>query len=242
MSNIFANLKTDGFEEEQDRLGGGGVLESDAHDAIVKLAYAGKAQHSDAQSVTVHFDINGFEYRETYWVTNRNGENFYLDKRDSSKKHALPGYNMVDNLCLLTTGYGLADQEMEEKVVNLYDFEEKKELPKNVMVLTSLIGKPITVGLIKQIVDKTAKDSAGNYVPTGETREENTTDKFFHAETKRTVSEIKAKLEEAGFYPKWVEKNQGKVRNRAKGADGKAVGGGAPKPSGNTTPQKSLFG
>lgn len=132
---------------------------------------------------------------------------------------------------------------MEEKVVNLYDFEAKKELPKNVIVLTDVIGKPITVGVIKQIVDKNVKDSSGNYVPSGETREENVIDKAFHQESKRTVSEIRAGLDEAVFYPKWVEKNQGKPpRNRAKGAEGKTGAPGQPPAAGQAAkPKSSLF-
>ena len=239
--SLFGDLKDDGLEESGDVLGGGGTLESGAHEAIIKLAFAGKSQSSNARSLVVHFDINGFEYRETYWITNKNGENFYTDKKDNTKRHQLPGYSIVNSLCLLSTGFPLSEQEGEEKTVNLYDFDAKKELPKSVPVLTDLIGKPITIGLLKQIVDKTAKDDSGKYNPTGETREENVADKFFHAESHRTVTEVKGGLEEAVFYEKWVEKNTGKTRNRAKGVEGKS---GAPSKGGkaSTEPKKSLFG
>lgn len=244
MTKMFGNLSTDGLEEAGDRLGMGGLLESGAYDGTIKLAFVGKSQSSDAQSITLHIDVDGKEFRETYWVTNKVGENFYLDKKDPKKKHPLPGFTMVDDACLVTTGQPLSDQVVEEKVVNLYDFEAKKEVPQNVQVLVDLIGKPITIGVQKQTVDKQQKDSAGNYVNTGETRDQNVADKFFHCESKRTVTEFRNGVEEAVFYPKWVEKNTGKTINRAKGAEGKAGVPGRPAagaPAAGQAKAKSLF-
>jgi hypothetical protein len=245
MTKMFGNLSTDGLEEAGDRLGGG-LLETRTYDGTVRLAYAGKSQSSAAQSVTAHIDIMGIEFRETYWVTNRDGTNSYADKRDATKKHPLPGYTMVDDLCLLTTGLPLSEQPAEEKVVKLWDYESKKEIPQNVQVLVDLIGKPITVAILKQTVDKQAKDSAGNYVATGETRDENIADKFFHTDSRRTVTEVREGMEEAVFYGKWVEKNAGKTRNRSKGGEGKAGVPGRPAaanaPGAAKPKAKSLFG
>ena len=114
------------------------------------------------------------------------------------------------------------------------------------MVFVDVIGKPITVGVIRQIEDKTAKDGNGNYQATGETRTINVADKFFHTESKRTVTEFLEQLDEAAFYSKWVEKNKGKDRNRAKGAEGKS-GAPANRPAAaggeaGGQKKKSLFG
>lgn len=246
MTKMFGNLTDNGLEQSGDRLGGGGVIDTGVYDGIVKLAYAGKSQSSNAQSITAHIEINGREFRESFWVTNRNGENFYADKNDAKKRHPLPGFTMADDLCLVTTGQPLSEQTVEEKVVNLYDFEARKELPQNVPVLTDLIGKPVTVALFAQIVDKTAKDANGVYQPTGETRNENVADKFFHQESHRTVTEIREGIEEAVFYGKWAEKNNGQPpRNRAKGvqgntgAPGRPAAAGAPAAGGAARP--SLF-
>lgn len=244
MTKMFGNITNDGLEETGDRLGGGGVIDSGGYDGVVTLAYVGKSQRSDAQSVNVHIDINGREFRDQQWILNRNGENFYVDKNDKTKKHPLPGFTMIDDLCLLTTGQPLADQDVEEKVVKLWDFEAKKELPQNVPVLTDLIGKPISVGILKRIVDKNVKDASGNYVPSGETREENIADKYFHQESHRTVTEVREGIEEAIFYPKWVEKNTGKVINKATGGDGKAGVPGRPAaaaPAAGGAARPSLF-
>lgn len=246
MTKMFGNLTTDGLEETGDRLGGGFLFESGVYTGTVKMAYAGTsgAQGSQAQSITVLIDFGGREFRETLWVTNRNGENSYADKKDPNKKHPLPGFAMVDDLCLVTTGHGLADQNVEEKVVKIYDFEQKKDVPTNMPVLVDLIGKPITSAVLKQTVDKQKKNDAGVYVNTGETRDENVTEKFFHADSRRTVTEIKQGIEEAIFIDAWAEKNTGKTRNRAKGGEGNGKAGapGAGAPGAAQKPKQSLFG
>lgn len=243
-SNPFGNLGTDGLEQARDSLGGGGAIDSDSYTGTIKLAYAG-ASSGGARFLTVHIDLNGREYRETLYVTNKQGQNFY---EKGGKKIPLPGFTVANDLALLATGYPLSGQNIEEKIASLYNFEERKEIPTKVQAVTSMMGKEITVGVLKSIVDKTKKnEQTGAYDPTGETREENNIDKVFHAESKKTVSEFTGGAENAEFHDKWVEKNKGQVRNKATGVTGKtglpgqaaaapaAAGGG--KPAG-----KSLFG
>lgn len=246
---MFGNLTKEGLEESGDRLGGGALLDTNLYAGVVTLAYAGQSQAegSKAQFVTVHIKVNNTEFKETYYVTNRNGENFYTDKQDKNKHHPLPGFTNVDDLCLVTTGFGLADQDIEEKVVKIYDYEKKAEVPTNVPVLVDLLGKEVLVAVIRQTVDKQKKNDSGVYTNTGETRDENIADKFFHAESRRTVTEIQQGIEEAVFIDAWVEKNAGKPpRNKAKGGDGKAgapgASAGAPGAGAAQKPKTSLFG
>ncbi len=246
-SNPFGDsLQTEGLEETKDTLGGFSVLDSDVYGAEIVLAYAGEAA-SKAKSMTFHFKLdNGQEYRETIYVTSgqaKGCKNYY--ERDG-KKIPLPGYVVANDIALLASGHSLGDQDFEEKVVKLYDFDAKGEVPTKVSVATSLLGKRVKLGILKQIEDKNVKDANGNYVPSGETRETNAIDKVFHDDTNRTVSEIIAKQDEATFQEKWVNRNQGQVRDRSKGASGGksgapgssggAGGGSAPKAT------KSLFG
>jgi hypothetical protein len=241
---MFGNLTTDGLEAVGDRLGGYSVLETGVYPAKVKLAYAGKSASSNAQSITVLFDMNGREHRETFWITNKNGENFSTDAKDPTKRTPLPGFTTVDDLCLLTTGVSLTEQTVEEKVVALYDYELKRDVPQNVPVILDLLNKPVLVGLVRQTVDKTKKNDDGDYVPTGETRDENVTDKLFHHETKRTVAEYRQNVQEPVFHDKWSDKNKGVTRNRSKGAGtngGVAGRPGMPPTQGQNQPKKSLF-
>lgn len=227
-SNPFGNLSNDGLEQARDVLGGGGVVfDSDVYDGTIKLAYYGAAQ-SGAKFLAVHIQIGDREYRETMYVTNKAGQNYW---EKDGKRNPLPGYTTANDLALMSTGYNLGDSELgwEEKVVQLWDFDAKAEIPKKVIVATEMLGKPITVAILKQIEDKSKKnESTGEYEPTGETRETNTIDKVFHSESGKTFSEFVAK-KPAEFKDKWQAKNQGQVRDKSKGLPGKS---GAPGRSG----------
>lgn len=244
---MFQNLTNENMESQGDKLGGFQPLASDVYDATIKVAYVGKASASNAQSITVVADAGGQEFRETIWITNRDGENFYVDKQDKTKKFPLPGFTTIDDLCLLATGLPLAEQDTEEKVVKIYNFESRKDEPTPAPVLTGLIGKTVKLGILRQIVDKQKKDDGGKYVNTGETRTENVIDKVFHSETGRTVTEYRQEVDPAEFMPAWIKRNKGKDRNRAKGAKNSgngASGSGRPGASNSSDrpATKSLFG
>jgi hypothetical protein len=228
---MFQNFSTENLEDSKDVVGGGGFIkDTGIYKGTVKLAYAKDSGSSDAKAVALHIDIDGTEYREDFWVINKKGENFYQDKKDAKKHHPLPGYTSIDDLCLLTCEKGLSDMEAEEKTVKLYDFEAKKELPTQVPVLSELIDKEITVAIVRQTVDKNTKQDDGSYVPSGETRDENVIEKFFHEPTNLTVVEARAGIEEPAFYDKWKTANEGKPpRNRSKGV---TAGGGSAGRSG----------
>jgi len=252
---LFGNLNTAGHESVQDTLGGGnfGAIESGAYEAVIKVAYAGAAP-SGAQNVTFVFtipELGDREYRETIYITNKAGETFYLDKKNPNLKRTLPGYATVNDICIVTTGDPLTEQDTEEKVVKVYDFDANGEVNKSVQALTGLTGQKVILGLQKQLEDK--KSKVGNeYVPTGETRETNVIDKIFHSPTKMTVNEAERELTEGEFYNDWLKANEGKVRDRTakdKGNAGKPgaarsnAGGAAPQAGGGgDAPRKKLFG
>jgi hypothetical protein len=239
-SKLFGNLSNDGLEKTGDSLGGGGILDSGVYKSKIKVAYATTAK-SGARAVNFQFETeDGRQYSETMYVTNKQGENFYT-KND--KKYPLPGFTTVNELCLCATGLGLADQDFDEKIVKIYDFESKAEVPTKVPVLSDLTGKEVTLGILRETVDKQKKDDNDQYVNTGETRDQNTIDKVFHSETERTVSEIVAKLETPVFMGEWSKKHSGKTRNKAKGVEGKAgLPAAANSSNGGQAPKKSLFG
>ena len=247
--SIFGNLTNDGLEETTDRLGGFQIRATDIYPATIKAAYAGQSA-GGARNVTVVAELPDGEYSETIYVTNKKGENWFLNQNDKSKKVPLPGFTTIDDICLVTTGKSLAEQDTEEKVVKIYDFDERKELPKAVPMLVDLIGQTLFLGIVQQTVDKNQKnDSTGEYEPTGETRDQNVISKVFHDPSKVTVVEAREAQKagrdaEATFYDKWVEKNKGTVRDKTeKKAGGNA--GAPPKPAaagGTAAPRQSLFG
>lgn len=251
---IFGGLSNDGLEEAQDRVGGGGfILDTDIYNMTVKMAYATKSQ-GGAQGLVFIGEQNGKEYRETLWVTSKKGENFYLNKDDKTKKIGLPGFVVANDICMMTTEKPLSEQASEEKIVNIYDFDQKKEIPTSVPVLIDLLGKPVSLAILRSLENKSEK-SGEDYVPTADTREVNTIEKVFHTETKLTMVEATrdAKLAEQGkeplgaqFWDSWLERNQGQTRDKRTIKEGGSAGSsgrpGAPASGAPSGERKSLFG
>lgn len=244
---MFGNLTTDGLQESQDRLGGISVFNTDIYIGTVKALYAGKSS-GGATSVTLIADLNGKEYTETLYVTNKDGQNWFANKQDNTKKVPLPGFTVVDDICLIATGEPLAAQETEEKVIKVWDNEAKKEMPKSVPMIVAALGKPIALGIQKTLANKQTKVGT-EYVPNAETREENHIDKVYHPEMKLTVAEARAGQDVAQFWDAWLLKNKDQVRDKRTIKDGEVGSSGAPakaapKPNAlaGQPARKSLFG
>jgi hypothetical protein len=244
---MFGNLSSQGLEDTKDSMGGGSFLkDTNIYAGTIKMAYAKNSASSDSVAMAIQIDIDGQEYREDLWVVNKKGENFYVDGKDPTKKHPLMGFTHANDICLMTTDMELAELSTEEKTISLYDFDARKDMPTKADVFTDLIGKEIKVAIVRQIVDKNTKQDDGRYVPSGETREENSIEKVFHAPTNMTVVEARQGLEEPVFHDKWKLANEGKPpRDRSKGVTkggGKAPGtAGAPGAAGAAKPS-GLFG
>lgn len=237
MSNAMFSIapETD-VEAGGDFLGGGGVVfDTDIYEGKIKLAYLRKSASTNSQALHLDIVINGQDFRTDLWVMNKEGK--YYSERDG-KKRELGGYTHANELCLMTINKPLAALIGEDKVIPLYNFEARKEEPTNVKVAVELIGKDVSLAILKQIVDKTKKnDATGQYDPTGEKREENTVEKFFHVPSNRTVTEAKNGITTPDFHTKWRDRNKGQVRDRSTGAAAGQAGrpgvpGQAPQASG----------
>lgn len=243
--SILSTLTTDdSIKTANDSLGGGDPLDSGLYPMTISVAYVTKSQ-GGALGLVLHAKTeDNREHRETFWMTSgtaKGCKNYY--ERDGVR-HYLPGFELANQLALLTVGQNINALETETKVVNVWSYEAKAEVATPVDMVTDLLGKEFIAGIIKQTVDKTAKNDAGVYVPTGETREEAVIDKIFRSRDQKTAAEIIAQAEEAVFIHRWEDKWQGKVRDRAKGASGSAgVPGGLAKPAAQATkkPTTSLF-
>lgn len=243
--SLLNNLTTKaGVEGEKDVLGGGGALDSAIYLSTVKVGYLSKSG-SGALALNVILDINGKEVRQQLWMTSgdaKGNKNTYIDTR-TNKEHYLPGFITANSLALLTVGKEIGECELEKKVIKLYDFDAKGEVPTEVEVFVELTGQQILTGLQRITVDKNVDsgevDSNGKkiYVPSGETRDINEINKFFRADDGLTVPEIEAQVTEAKFKNDWENKFAGKTINRAKGLDGVKAGA----PSAAKQPTKSLF-
>lgn len=231
--SILKNLKTDAsITAEKDSVGGGSrILESGLYMATVTMAYIVTAG-SGAIGLALALKTNAGEVKETVYMTSgtaKGGKNYY--EKDGEKFY-LPGFLLANSLSLLTVGKEIGDLEPEQKVVNVWNSDAKAEIPTKVDMLTDLLGQEIYMGVLKQLVDKTKKDDAGVYQPTGETQERNAIDKFFRARDKMTVAEIRGQAEKATFAETWTEKHTGNVQDKTSKAkpNGKP---GAPRAAGS---------
>lgn len=241
--SILKSLNTAGVNNEKDTLGGGskfGPWESGVYDVVIDTAYM---DASAGGAINVNFTFktsDGKELRSTQYITSGEAKGrlpYFIDK--NGEKQFLPGYNIANAICLLTLGEEITELDTETKVLSLYDYTARKEVPQQKEVIMDLLGKEVTLGVLNVIEDKNVKNDAGQYVPSGETRTINEIDKVFRTADKLTTAEIRAEQTEAEFYTKWAESNTGKVRNKSKGA---AAGNASAPAAGTPAPAKKLFG
>lgn len=214
---VLANLTTDeSIKASKDTVGGGYAPKpSGVYDATIKAAYLTKST-GGATAVNLIAVIGDSEYRETVYITNKQGQNFYLDKNGGSKNY-LPGFNTINDIALLTAQRELSQLDTERKVLNLWNSEQSKEVPTEVECITAMHGKPLKLGILEEITFKQAKNGNGVYVDTAETRSTNVISKVFHPANSKTVNECRAKAETADFINKWKAKWDGKPNDKTAG-------------------------
>jgi hypothetical protein len=239
MTNLFSNAASElaGTEKEKDVLGGRSLLPTGVYDATIDVAYI-TTSSGGAKAFNFVLDIAGKKVRETTYVTNKKGEVTYTK---DGKKHALPGYSLVNAIAKLTCGKEIPSLTFEKKLVKIWNFEKKAEVATEVDVAVELVGQQITLGIEWHKENKNAKDQTGAYVPTAEIREFNTITRVFHATSKQTAAEYNAQ-QPAEFMAMWEKEFKGKIIDKTiKGALAPA-----PAPSAGGTPaatsKPSLFG
>lgn len=242
---MLADLTSDDgdVKGEKDSVGGARVLDTGLYKMKITMAYIMTAA-SEALGLVCHFKgEEGQELRQTFWMTSgkaKGKKNYFLDK--NGEKQYLPGFNQANAIAAFTTKKEINQLEPEEKIVSIYDYEAKAELPKKMPVLTEMIGQEIVLGVQRQLVDKTEKGDDDKYYPTGETREQNDVDKIFRASDMKTMTEVRGKAEEANFFKIWDEKFKGKVQDKStKGVERKTPAKGS-APGASSAPKKTASG
>ncbi|AVO23148.1 ssDNA binding protein [Xanthomonas phage RiverRider] len=234
---MFQNLNNEGLEQQEDRLGGSGPLDTNIYTGTIKQFYGIKSD-AGAMGVVFILDVDGREYRENIYVTNRKGENFYTK---DGKKYQLPGFITANDIALCANGQQLNELEWEEKQVK--QWSDGKEVLKSAQVAVDLLGKTVTVAIVNTLKNKQEKNNKGDYVDVAGERAENNIEKVFDSESKRTVREAIDGKEEAVFHDEWKKKNEGVQRDKRSIKDGGAAGSaGAPPKAGAATSAPSSTG
>lgn len=208
------------------------TLDTGVYSGELGMVFVGQAA-SGARNVTlqVNFD-NGKKYSETVYITNKQGQNTY--EKDGKHYH-LPGFQLINNLAVMTTGKGLFElaEEVETRAVKLYDRDAKTEIPQDVPAIIPMIGKRVLLAVQEEEKEKQKKnDATGQYEGTGEYTLVNSIVKCFDPETQQTAVE-KEDGAEAVALDVWLKANKGKVKEAKKSATPKNQTTATPgKPSG----------
>lgn len=213
MANAFASLTTEGMERQADTLGGKNVLPTDVYKLHVKHAYLGESS-GGALSITVVGKVNDSDYSETFWITNKEKKNYFMSKND--KKVPLPGFTVIDDMCLFATGKPLAQQSTVDKIIEKYNPETSSMQKSSVPVIEGLLDKDVLVA-ISQVKEFKRKKFDDGYHTVSDTTEFNEIEKVFHLDKHLTANEVIKKVEEPEFYTKWLEAKKGKVKDKTKG-------------------------
>lgn len=246
------NLKASNDVKTQgDSLGVGKfIFDSNIYNFTVIQAYLEIAKSGAAGlAVKLKDQDSGKELSETFWMTSgtEKGCKTYYEK--DGEKFELAGFAMARHLAMLTVGKDISDLVPEDKLIKLYSYEAKGEVPTTVKMYTELLGKEITAGILKKVVDvNKLNDSTKKYEATGETKEVNEIDKLFRAADQFTVTELRAKAPAPTFIDTWRNQWAGKTKTVAKGvkAGNSGVAGFPSTAAANQgaapAPAKSIFG
>lgn len=249
LSSVFSTASDVSVPKERVPTGKG-AIDSNYYPAIIEYAYLTESQNGAIGVVTsVKVKVNGNEVTkgETLWITNRNKENFYKDK--DGKKVVMPSFQTLTDIFGLITNNPIEgiEDDLEERVIKVYDFEAKAEIPTQVNMITSLVGAPIGVLIQKVLRNKTAKQLDGSYADTAEFYETNQFAKFVDIETGLTLTEAIAGQTEPTFKTAWLKQNEGVTRDlrtiKEAGTTPATTSSTstATNPTAGTTPKKSLF-
>lgn len=201
-------LPSDAVADDKDTLPSSGsyTLPTGLYDMIIKLAYIGESK-GGAMNVNLRLqDKDGNEHRETVYISSGTAKGrkvTYTDQRTGTER-PLPGYSMINQLCLCATGKSLSQQTTETKTVKIWDYDAKAEVPTEVEVIMSLVNQPIKVGLLEKRENKNVQSSPGKWVPGPEARQFNEIQKTFYPDGRTTVeTDANAPAE---FIAKWEDK------------------------------------
>lgn len=209
------------------------TLDTSAYSGELGMVFVGQAA-SGARNVTLHVNLdNGKKLTETIYISNKDGQNTY--EKDGKHFH-LPGFQLVNNLAVMTTGKGLFDlvDSVETRSVKLRDFTTQTDVLTDVPAIIPMIGKRVLLAVQEEEKEKQKKnDATGKYEGTGEISLINTIVKCFDPETQQSAVE-KANGQDAATLDAWLKANKGKVKALKKAATpaNQSAVSAANKPSG----------
>lgn len=194
------------------------IRSSDLYPCTITMAYLLKSKGGALGVHCTFKDATDVEYKQSLWITSgtaKGGKNYF---ERNGKKTYLPSFSTFQDICLLTVGKQPPNMQTEDKLLKIWNSEQRAEVPTTVPVLMELLGKKVTLGILEITEDVTTKDEAtSKYLPTGETKQINDINRVFRSKDNLTSVEIQGKVTEAEFYKLWSDKWKDVVQMKAKG-------------------------
>ena len=225
-------------EDNTESVGGWSADDSGIQKVIITEAYITQsAKGASAVNLTTK-NKEGDERRYTLYFTNTKGEVFYTNKK-SGKAVKLPGYQLLDNLCLATCGKPFMEvfKAKQKKTIDLYDAESRREIPQTVPVLPMMCKKLVKLGIIKVI-----SNGFKNGAATNDKRETNEIHMVFNAANDLTPKEVANGKTEPKMYNDWVKHWTGNVKDTYKPIEGAVGTSMGDNPFSTPTDTSDLFG
>jgi len=222
MSALLAALAMDDSIDKDTDYTKSYVLESGLYkNAIVKMAYIEKKEAGSVWANVFMETEEGKEISENFCLLSgdaKGNKNYYIGKSDK-RKHYLPGFSTFNSLCLLATGAESSKQNVEGKVVQVWNNDSKTNVATTVEAFVDLLDKPITIGIIKERKFNQTKNDSGEYVATDKVIEVNNLDKFFRNSDLISSVELLAGSDRAAYYSQWESQNTGKTKDSTGGSE-----------------------
>lgn len=214
----LSKLSADGLEKDTDSLGGGfellpsGIYTMEVQNVYLTVSAGGALGAKAELKVLEKSDSNPYIYRETFWITNKEGRQYF---EKDGKKIPLPGFTHVRNMCLVCAGKPLDKMTSEEKIIKEYDYTVKQEIEKSVPVLVELKGRKFKAAILYTRSNKKKQNpDTKEWVETNEETFSNSLAKVLTMDD-LTITEA-ATDKEPVFAAKWLDKNKGKVNDKFK--------------------------
>lgn len=222
---LFDNVKrATNAQEVEDRVGGAfQPIKSGIYKAEIKQMYA-KPAKSGALGIHIEYELKPLtgsprKFTEAYYVTNKNGENFYLDK--NGNQQYLAGFNHVNDMCLGLTGktlFELNDEgKLELKNIKVYNYTTQKDEIEQLPTFVPLLGKELALAIVERH-ENGSKQVGNEWITTSEKRIRNSVEKVFLLKNgiPFTHKELKAGLNEPQFATEWSDVWKDKIDDRYK--------------------------
>lgn len=213
---LFAGVSTEGAEKVTDSVGGFVPIESNVYMGTLTAAYvsssADEDNHGQALNIVVQLE-DGKEHREILYVLDKEGSALRTNKQGKTVKR--DAFVIADDISLLASETPFVDALFEEKLVEVWDNDAGKRVPKPMPALVDAIGRDFKFAL--QTTKKFKQELVnGTWTDTAKIIHETKIVKVMDTDGFTVLEKIEG-ADNAVFEANWVKAHGGKVRDFTQG-------------------------